>query len=215
LTRQITRLIGDVHGKFDRYKKIINGSERSIQIGDMGVGFYSYGFDRELRPSTNPPHAEMVKHNSRFIRGNHDNPNVCKKHSQWIKDGTVENDVMFIGGAVSIDKAWRTEGLDYWSDEECSYNDLQVMIDTYMIVKPRVMICHEVPESIAEGILRSTNRQKIEDGSRTRQALQAMLDTGHRPEIFIAGHWHIDIDQVIDGTRFIVLNELSWIDLEI
>ena len=212
--RQMTRAIGDVHGKYAQYKKIIKGAARSIQVGDMGIGFKQFNHDGDLVWSTNPPHADMVKHNARMLRGNHDNPDVCKRNSQWIKDGTVENDVMYIGGATSIDKHHRIEGQSWWANEECSYNDLQVMIDTYMIVKPRVMITHEAPESIADAILSSLNRTKFDDPSRTRQAFQVMLEA-HRPEIWIFGHWHVDIDQVLNGTRFICLNELSWIDLEL
>jgi predicted phosphodiesterase len=214
MARQLTRVIGDVHGKYDQYKKIIKGTTRSIQVGDMGVGFRSYNFERELVRSANPPHDLMIKHGARYIRGNHDNPNVCRMDKKWIPDGTVEDDVMFIGGATSIDKAYRTEGLSWWADEECAYNDLQSFIDTAAVHKPRVLITHECPEFIADGILAAVNRTKLEDPSRTRQALQIMRDY-HKPETHIFGHWHVDIDQVIDGTRFICLNELSYIDLEL
>lgn len=214
MTRQLTRVIGDVHGKFDRYKKIIKGAERSIQVGDLGVGFKKYDINRDLVWDTNPPHKEMVKHNARFGRGNHDNPAICRKHSQWIPDGTIENDVMFIGGATSIDKHYRIEGLSWWADEECSRDQLEIFVDQAMIVKPRVMITHECPESIADGILAAVNRTKLDDPSRTRQAFQSILELA-RPEMWIFGHWHVDIDQVIGGTRFICLNELSYIDLEL
>ena len=35
----VVRIIGDVHGKFRRYREIIRGVPFSIQAGDMGVGF--------------------------------------------------------------------------------------------------------------------------------------------------------------------------------
>lgn len=208
------RFIGDVHGKFRPFKKLIKNAERSVQVGDLGVGFKKYNYCRDLVWDTNPPHALMVKHNCKFIRGNHENPSVCRRHSQWIKDGTIENDVMYIGGAVSIDRAFRTEGIDWWADEECSYNEIQVMIDNYIIKKPRVMVTHDCPESIADVILSQFNRAKYGDPSRTRQALEVMRHY-HKPEIHIFGHWHKDLDITIDGTRFICLGELSYIDLDI
>jgi predicted phosphodiesterase len=214
MAKTLTRVIGDVHGKFDQYKKIIKGAERSIQVGDLGVGFKKLNYEGELVWSTNPPHKEMVKHSAKFLRGNHDNPDVCRKHSQWIADGTVENDVMFVGGATSIDRAYRIEGQSWWADEECSLSQLRHFVDLYADIKPRVMITHEVPESIADGILAAVNRTKLDDPSRTRQALQAMLEI-HRPEIWIAGHWHVNIDQQYQGMRLIVLNELEYVDLEL
>jgi hypothetical protein len=36
----------------------------------------------------------------------------------------------------------------------------------------------------------------------------------HKPDLWIFGHWHCDADEVIDGTRFICLNELSYVDVD-
>src|SRR5688572_16611885 len=119
----MTVYIGDVHGKFERYKKIIKRCTDSIQVGDMGVGFRKWK-GGELVYDTNPPYDAMVDGNHRFIRGNHDNPYVCLKHGQWIPDGTYDGLRMFVGGALSIDKEWRTIGESYWEDEELSQVDL-------------------------------------------------------------------------------------------
>ena len=96
------RFFGDVHGKFGRYKNLLDSCPYpSIQVGDMGVGFLRWPHGD---PSPNPPYDRMVAGGHRFIRGNHDSPKVCAKHSQCIPDGTIEDDVMFIGGALSIDR---------------------------------------------------------------------------------------------------------------
>ena len=212
------RFIGDVHGKFERYKKIIKTCDESIQVGDMGVGFLRNPLHDPFgtlnqKYLTNPPHYAMTEDgkNHRFIRGNHDNPYVCKKHSQYIQDGTIENDVMFIGGALSIDKQYRTIGVDWWEDEELSVPELNQMIDTYLVAKPRVMICHECPESIADILLH--RKEKLDYPSRTRQAFQAMFEE-HQPELWIFGHWHLSFDKVINGCRFICLNELEYADVD-
>lgn len=207
--------IGDVHGKFDAYKQLIKRHTGTIQIGDMGVGF------RRLVPgdhyegvayARNPPFDLMVKGGHRFIRGNHDNPAVCKKHKQFIPDGTVEGDKMFIGGALSIDREWRTEGFDWWPDEELSIQELNGLLDVYAVTQPRVMVTHECPESVAEAICKARNQAKYDLPSRTRQAFQAMLES-HRPEAWVFGHWHFSFDAVIDGTRFVCLNELEAKDI--
>lgn len=211
------RLIGDVHGKYAQYKWIIRDCPESIQVGDMGVGFriaHDEGPHRAGDEYSNPPHALMVKHHARFIRGNHDNPAACRRHSQCIPDGTVEGSTMFIGGAVSIDRAWRLEGYSWWPDEELSYSELQLLIDKYVQIKPRVMVTHDCPEEMAQAMLYHMHQEKLNDGSRTRLALQAML-SAHSPELWVFGHWHRSLDVVSNGTRFVCLAELEYKDLQL
>ena len=107
---KLTRLIGDIHGEWELYHQTatdainFGGCERTIQVGDFGVGFSGpYWHDRADEFHWDGTH--------RFIRGNHDDPARCRKMAGWIQDGLIEDDVMFIGGAWSIDHAHRTEGV--------------------------------------------------------------------------------------------------------
>lgn len=216
----ITRFIGDVHGKFGRYKTILADSPYpTIQVGDMGVGFRQWPHGDW---STNPPHATMVAGGHRFERGNHDNPDVCKRHSQYIPDGTVEGNTMFIGGALSIDKAYRIEDYSWWADEELSQVQLDDLIDVYGIMRPRVMVTHECPESVAAMIvgnmpdLMNSGMMKLlpRFASRTRVAFERMLAI-HAPKLWIFGHWHVPFDYVHNGTRFVCLPELATMDIDL
>jgi len=191
----LTRIVGDIHGKYRGYWNIVKDCERSIQVGDFGLGFG--GQDPEYPPQ------------HRFIRGNHDNPAVCRVHPNFIPDGTVDNEVMFIGGAWSIDYAFRTEGKDWWKDEELSLNELNILIDKAIMYRPKIMITHDCPQSIAVPLFNAFPMK-----TRTQQALQSILEA-IRPETWIFGHWHKDISMEISGTRFICLNELSHIDMDI
>jgi hypothetical protein len=205
----VTLFIGDVHGHYGRYETIIKNHRDTIQIGDMGVGFYRRDYEGVLQAYPNPPYDKMVDGNHRFIRGNHDNPNVCKRHTQWIPDGHVENDMMFIGGGLSIDRHMREEGLSYWLDEELSYGDFFDLVGKYTDIKPRVMVTHDCPESIANHLFGTT---KLDDPSRTRQALESMW-VSHKPEVWIFGHWHDYRNTEILGTSFICLAELQTIEI--
>lgn len=207
------RVIGDVHGKFKPYRNIIRDVPFSIQAGDMGVGFRGYRHG-ELVHLTNPPYDAMSEGHHLFIRGNHDNPEVCKRQRYWIPDGTVVDGIFCLGGAVSIDRAYRTEGLDWWPDEELSYAELERMIDEYAAIKPEVVITHDCPSSIANEILAAFNMRKIEDGSRTRVALEQML-AAHQPREWYFGHWHVSLSFVRGRTKFQCLNELEYVDVEI
>lgn len=214
------RLVGDVHGKYDRYKRILaSGPPGSVQVGDMGIGFRRTQGPRAGEFYSNPPHYAMLAGHHRFIRGNHDNPAPCRQHSQWISDGTVENGVMFVGGALSIDKEFRMPNYSWWEDEELSARELDDVITVYLAEKPRVMITHDCPREVGEVILSriptiGAPLKKIE--SRTCQAFQSMW-TMHSPELWVFGHWHHSFDHVLHGgrdkgTRFVCLAELEYRD---
>lgn len=205
------RLIGDVHGKFSQYRRILKNSPPSIQVGDMGVGFLKWPHGD---PYQNPPFDLMVKGSHRFIRGNHDNPSACRRHSRWIEDGHDENGIMFIGGALSVDRAWRIEGFDWWPDEELPVEALNILTDYYTELKPRIMITHDCPEEIAQEMGRRSLRiEKLDPrfASRTRQAFQSMW-SAHSPELWVFGHWHHSADFTVNGTRFVCLAELEYRD---
>lgn len=201
-------LIGDCHGRFEAYKKIIKHCTNSVQVGDMGIGFRRSHGPLEGEMYSGPPFDLMVKGNHRFIRGNHDNPGVCRKHKQWIADGTVENDVMFIGGAFSIDHMFRTEGVSWWRDEELSTKQADDCLTTFLVTKPRVMVTHDCPVDVVSQI----HSHHMFDNSFTQQMLQNMFEQ-HQPDTWCFGHHHLPFDQRINGTRFICLPELETIDI--
>lgn len=210
--------IGDVHGKYDRYKKIIKSCTDSIQVGDMGVGFRRYIGHDIGSPYPNPPYDHMVAGNHKFIRGNHDNPSTCRSHTQWIEDGHTEttdlgNKMMFVGGAFSIDRAWRNEGYDWWADEELTHAELYSMIDLYLEFKPDIMVTHDCPSSVAD-IIFADDMRYGKFNSRTGSALESMF-ANHKPKTWLFGHWHLSKNQTIDGTNFICLAELETLQLDI
>lgn len=192
------RFIGDVHAKFTQYTPILEGCQKSLQIGDFGIGFDT------------PPTQNMLP-NHRFIRGNHDNPTLCKEHPMWVPDGTMIDDVFCLGGAYSIDQHQRIPGRDWWHDEELTIDEFYQMMDRYEDLKPSIVATHDCPSSIADRIMKNALHSH-EKHSRTRQALDSMLYI-HRPDVWIFGHWHVQRDIVIDGTRFICLPELGILDL--
>jgi len=212
------RLIGDIHGHYLQYQHIATSYDGpTVQIGDFGLGFPG----REARDETimrwmadNPQH--------RFIRGNHDNPDVCQTAPGWIKDGRIEGDIMFLGGAWSIDNpqappGWyrRTPEYDWWAKEECSDEQFEVMLDVYKQAKPRILITHDCPASISyemfwtSGVLKGPVYR-----NRTSEWLQRFYEA-HQPELWVFGHWHYTRTLQHSHTRFMCLGELEYFDLEV
>ena len=206
-----TRIIGDIHGALYEYEYIIEDCKKSIQIGDFGIGFAGPYWHEQVN-------ALHTKGNHRFIRGNHDNPDKCRKDMVgYIEDGTIENDVMFIGGAWSIDWQWRTEGVSIWYNEELTYEEFAKLLEVYAVMKPRVMITHDCPLSIAQKEFIDTGKGMSDRAlvkTRTGQALQAMFEL-HQPEEWYYGHWHDTTTITDNGTKFQCLGINDYIDVQL
>lgn len=200
-------IIGDVHGYTKSYQKWLRDNldpeHRSIQIGDMGLGFPGVGLPAPGTPAVGPSH--------KFFRGNHDAPAKCRQHPNYLGDyGYLEQDKLFwVAGAFSIDKMWRVEDVSWWADEELSYPELEKAIDLYLQVKPRFVLSHDCPEKASQTLLYSMSGDYFAAKaecitSRTCQALQAMLNL-HQPEKWIFGHYHVDKTFTVPGytTEFI------------
>ena len=201
-------IVGDVHGLFPQYVNLVKNSEKSIQVGDFGIGF----------PHTNMnPLNKLWKgsdyKNHKFIRGNHDNPSACSQLDAYIKDGYYDDStgIFFCGGAKSIDRHLRVEGVSYWNNEELSYLEFNKIAEKYADLKPDIVITHDVAEKIAVQLFPFYNSN---ESSVTRQAFQVMLET-HQPKIWIFGHWHYSIKRTIGNTTFHCLNELETYNLDL
>ena len=183
-------VIGDIHGKFNAYTKLISTMSTSIQLGDFGIGFTDI-------PEIPAQHT--------FLRGNHDNPFLCQQNPNWIKDGTILFDgrVMVIGGADSIDVDYRVAGVDWWAEEQLSYQELNALIDLYEQVKPDVMLTHDAPFSIVSNMY-----PMVKTSSRTNQAFDTMRNI-HQPKQWLFGHHHRTMTTFADGTLYKCLGELD------
>lgn len=245
-------VIGDVHGKIHQYLELLNSlpdEEATFQLGDMGLGFKGVNLPK-------------LEERHRFIRGNHDDPAMCKEHPNYAGEfgadirediepsdvvlGTAgysadditpypeapltQNGLFFIGGAFSIDWAWRRASMLqgsaplWWPDEELSESQLETCSKLYETLKPRVVLSHDCPivanQVMLHGILvqspaNSYYQEKREcSSSRTCRWMQRMFDA-HKPELWVFGHYHIAKEFVIEGTKFVCVPELGTYTIEL
>lgn len=206
------RIVGDIHGYFGQYCQIVKDAEQSVQVGDFGIGFGDLNWNQKV----NEFHEKNPQH--KFIRGNHDSPKGCEEAPGWIMDGTITNDIMLVGGAWSIDSINRTEGVNWWREEELSQVELDRIIDTYALVQPRVMITHDCPLVASKQMFIDRNLSLISGGgsikTRTGQAFDAMFEI-HQPELWVFGHWHVSSISGIGKTKFVCLGELDYMDITV
>jgi hypothetical protein len=206
-------LIGDIHGKWREYARILEvyQPDSSVQVGDFGVGFR--GTNQAAVDQVHYAMDNFGTGDNRYIRGNHDNPEICRADPRCIPDATFEKETgtFFLGGAWSIDHAWRTEGVDWWADEELSMDELYAAIDVYEKAKPDIVISHECPEDIV-GYMMPWYRREFP--SRTRDALGSMWSL-HKPKLWVFGHWHSSVTATFDGCQFTCLNELEHMTINV
>jgi len=188
-------IIGDVHGKIDNYWEILQKWDKkycSIQVGDFG---FAKQHEWHLK------NIDYSQHRINF--GNHDDYSFLgEPHSLSHWSYEFERKLMTVRGAYSIDKAVRTENIDWWSNEELSYEQMQRAIDMFTQYKPKIMITHDCPHEARENLF------GITDKSLTTNGLQAMFEN-HQPDLWVFGHHHKSKNEVINGTRFICLAELE------
>lgn len=196
--------IGDTHGKTGQLANLVEGLPGEIakfQLGDMGLGFRGVSLPKLS--------------NFRFIRGNHDSPQLCQAHPCYAGEWgySPEEKLFFLGGAWSIDWAMRVPGVSWWEDEELSLAQLESAVQDYLKAKPRMVATHECPTKAARPLLQDLLGPYFEakaqcSESRTAHALQAMFDQ-HQPEHWVFGHYHISKDFELNGTQFHCVPELG------
>lgn len=210
------RLVGDIHGKIIPYLDLIADCEESIQVGDFGMGFLSpYQMERVAEAHASGDH--------RFIRGNHDDPAICREAPGWIADGhyDAERDMMFIGGAWSIDHQYRKDfdekhgTTSWWPDEELTTPEFARIYADFVYHKPSIVVTHDCPMQVSYELF-FTGKYRMfgpHQSTRTAEALQSMFYQ-HQPDLWVFGHWHYPERQKIDGTEFVCLAELEHLDIE-
>lgn len=192
-------IIGDVHGKYKRYHEIIRKKEKftnTIQLGD-------FGFDYETLKNVDPKHHVI-------IGGNHDNYDKIIHTPHYLGDYGFMFDFhgknfFYYRGAYSIDRQYRTIGIDWWQQEQVSIDQFMKARELYSGIKPDIVITHDCPDFIASLYVGPNGRiyENI-----TSWALGELYKI-HQPKLWIHGHWHFSKTTIYGDTKFICLDELE------
>ncbi|MEE9579944.1 MAG: metallophosphoesterase [Nitrosomonadaceae bacterium] len=192
------RLIGDVHGNYEKYHQLLRKAESTVQLGD-------FGFDYQTLSN-----VDARQH--RIVGGNHDNYDDMGNWPHFLGDYGVHSvdgfgDIFFIRGGVSIDRCMRTEGVDWWANEELNMSSCYSVVDEYTRIKPTFVVSHECPITIVPYVTASLHIIP----SRTNQLLERLFGI-HQPDQWVFGHYHKSWSEFMDGTRFTCLNKLECLD---
>lgn len=197
---------GDWHGNTAHAVAMIQiakdaGCEKILHVGDFGYHFAPHFLNKMKRALGD---TELW-----FIDGNHEN--FYKLYTYPInEDGRRElrpnifhlprgfrwkwNDTTFLamGGAVSVDKKWRTPFAEWWPQEEITIKDAFKIYEAED-VHADVMVCHDVPADFdipgIEGNPMGFPEDVLVEANRHRKLLQAITDEVKPNQIF-CGHYH-------------------------
>lgn len=219
-------LISDTHtldfvGILDHYKL---KNFILVHCGDVGIGFASYYKDmKKIAELDDYCRAD----NGRILvcRGNHDLPSAFIENSpyntefvKFLPDYTYKvingKVFLFAGGAVSIDRQLRTEGIDYWKDE-----GFFLPKDYQELPQCDVLITHCPPQDAMEyedlnrisGWFKNDPTLK-EELLEERRLIRKLSEHSNTRCVFY-GHMHITSSIRVDATWFRGLNINEVLDI--
>lgn len=235
--------IGDIHRKDIALETTVAlaleaGATTIIQCGD----YWLYGDEVPPQPPDHPdmaqkaqtaikqacpPGIDITDVDVHFIDGNHDNPDLLHPdtpHPVPISDnvtymprGTRARlagvEILFLGGASSIDKDWRTEGLNWWPAENIteSQADRAIAAATDPEQPPvDILVTHETTTeaftALARGSEHAQDKAGEPAGETNRSHLTRLRDAA-APRVHVHGHHHTRFAAPVAGVLDVGLNK--------
>lgn len=207
-------VLGDVHGEFNKLNAFINRRKPDIilQCGDFGFwpGFVDFtsikNYDTVIYACDgNHENHEYLKTLEKYPLKNSE----VKRNVFYMKRGVVVElhdgrRVLFMGGAASVDRQWRTPGFDWFVEETIKESDLddlpQGPID--------IVISHTAPTEFGNYHYRDPDDPTFLNDS-SRVALQLILEQ-YKPSLWFHGHYHkYATGKTVQGCEWYCLNHIS------
>ena len=203
-------ITGDTHGNFDRILKWSDTAKPNKDKDFLFIlGDFGYIWDNKRTPFEKD-HLDFISclpFTTLFIDGNHENHERLnsmrvvnfsggKAHKVYdsiyhLMRGQVYEiagkRIFTFGGASSIDKHLRTEGVSWWKEEEFNYCEANTAYENLNKIGWEVdyVLTHSAPFSIRDKLFESNKP------SSTERMLEAML-RNIKFKRWYFGHYHID-----------------------
>ena len=213
----IIAFAGDWHGNFPYTRKALNyasenGADVIIHVGDFGV-WSPYNYinavgDEAARLNlqvffVDGNHEDHPWLNAQPVREDgfrvlHDNVAHIPRGTVWTWDGVT---FMGLGGAHSVDRQWRTPGVDWFPEETLTYG--QAFEAATVPQDIDIMVTHDCPSSVEiPGIAGNPYgfpAEEIALAEKHRELLGFVVGN-LKPKILVHGHYHVNYSDVFDTT---------------
>jgi hypothetical protein len=223
-------MLGDVHGFWElvvNYSKIAKdaGATALCQVGDFGVSWMELN---KIRGSSLYPHIPVyvIEGNheefGQWVKVNDDNKIIEVMHNVFfVPRGYILNldglNILFLGGASSIDKKWQGDAWDWREDIQPS--DIARFEENYNAFlekhdgceKINLMIAHVPPASVIERNFDKRNKLAFGVGldwqDKSAPIVEDIWKKVGKPPLMV-GHMH---RKVVDGNcRILDINEMIF-----
>lgn len=218
--------LGDIHGNIRHITDFLarNTNTCLFVCGDIGFGFpeLSVSYIRLLIDKRFNEMLTIRNNYVVFIRGNHDNPAIFKDKTirrklqssdgrfKVIDDYTqvtvednegVQTSVLCIGGGTSIDRAYRTQGITYWKDEEVEYEQYRSLRNPDVLCTHTIMR-YAIPLKDEATFSRMINRDPklMTDLVEEDKTMKKIYDY-YKPRAWVHGHFHFSHDTTFEETH--------------
>ena len=213
----IISFAGDWHGNYRYTRKALNyaaknGSDVVIHVGDFGV-WSPYNYIRAVGDEAARLNLQVF-----FVDGNHedhpwlnaqpvredgfrilhDNVAHIPRGTVWTWDGVT---FMGLGGAHSVDRQWRRDGVEWFREETLTYGQAFEAATTPHDID--IMITHDCPTGVEiPGIAGNPHgfpKEEIALAEKHRDLLGYVVDN-LQPKILVHGHYHVSYSDMLDST---------------
>lgn len=193
---------GDIHGQFAYLNALINKYKDRLDLvlccGDFGYW-----------PSHRKAHEKIKTHGIPVLwcDGNHEEHWALRdlkdteitENVFWMPRGSTYKlkdgrNIMFMGGADSVDKICRDIGIDWFPEEVITQKDLMNLPNE----KVDIFITHTCPKELLSTMLPYDER-KYNDPS--QEALSTLWQI-YKPDLWFFGHWHQYKEGAIGNTKW-------------
>lgn len=186
-------VMGDVHREFGALNSWINKKRPSLilQCGDFG--YWPHWSDKKRNGNSHPV-PKLHGGDLLFCDGNHEDhdslrtlrdPEVYPGVRYMRRGSSIQlldgRNVLFMGGADSIDKHIRKLGFDWFPQEVLTQEDIYRL----PVMSIDVVISHTCPREFAIPYLGDSEK----DSDPSRMVLSYILHR-YRPKLWYFGHWH-------------------------
>lgn len=210
-------MAGDWHGNFKYAQKALryaakNGADVVVQVGDWGH-WAPYNFDTAVGDEAarlglevffvcgnheDLPHLNSLPVREDGFRVLHDNVAHIPRGTVWTWDGV---NFLGLGGAHSVDRQWRRDGVDWFPEETLTYGQAFHAATTPENID--IMITHDCPAGVPipgiEGNPHGFPKEEIALAEKHRELLGYVVDK-LQPKILVHGHYHVNYDDIRDDT---------------
>jgi predicted phosphodiesterase len=224
-------LAGDTHGDLPHVAYLIRcaaqeGCDRIVQVGDFGYWPHVEPFHEQVAGAARSAAITVY-----WLDGNHENFDVLEtavdmeapdpqpmldnlwylpRASTWEWEGCR---FMALGGAPSVDKAYRVEGESWWPQE---------LLTEPQVERARsrgtadVLLTHDAPEGVCPIV---TPLYKGDPLSQHHRQILSAVTESVQPKVLVHGHYHHRYTGAFGQTRVEGLGrnsqeELSWMVLD-